>query len=332
MRQPSLGTKGSPHGLPFPFECYPNRMQFRFGLFPLALALVYGMSAPLIAQKVQQVPTSLPHTRPVPVLRPAQPFAIDTPAAALDSAVRFVTADTMTQPDKLLAANYESSVAEAAARQGFDLNSGRWSYQQIVCPALPGHLFLRYTRNAGVGDVTLFSASVPCGNEGRVRIVPILKRSYSLFSPAPINALTISAFNHIRAEEEPAQRTQGWLGNGLCYAALAGGNPQIEPSSGIMTTANGGGEEIRFVDMSASRKSGMWSMTFARSGKLMKASLSPARLESFKPVPQGKTPSTRLVPQEAELRSHPVPAGKPPATRPVPQKDAAVKTWTAPKN
>ena len=69
--------------------------------------------------------------------------------------------------------------------------------------------------------MSVFSASVPRNGAGRVRIVPILKRGYSLFSPAPINALTISAFNHIRAEEGEAANSD-WLGNALCYAALAG--------------------------------------------------------------------------------------------------------------
>jgi hypothetical protein len=91
-------------------------------------------------------------------------------------------------------------------------------------PALPEHLFLRFTRNDGAGDVSLFSASIPRG-EGRVRIIPIQRRGYSLFSPAPINAMTISAFNHIR-DEERSDQAPDWLGTGLCYAALAGAHPQ----------------------------------------------------------------------------------------------------------
>ncbi|MGA8042894.1 MAG: hypothetical protein WCA37_08840, partial [Terracidiphilus sp.] len=85
----------------------------------------------------------------------------------------------MNAKDRLLAANAESSIAERAARLGYDLASGRWTYEQIVCPALPNHLFLRYTKSVGAGDVTQFSASIPRGSEGRVRIIPILKRSYS---------------------------------------------------------------------------------------------------------------------------------------------------------
>ena len=73
--------------------------------------------------------------------------------------------------------------------------------QKIACPRLTNHLFVQFTRNNGNGDVSIFSASIPRNGMGRIRIVPILKRSYSLFSPAPINSMTISAFNHIRSEE-----------------------------------------------------------------------------------------------------------------------------------
>ncbi len=107
------------------------------------------------------------------------------------------------------------------------MQQGTWNATQVVCPALPHHLFLRYTRNNGTGDVTVFTASIPRNGDGRVRIIPIQRRGYSLFSPAPINALTISAFNHIRAEEPDDQRAANWLGNGLCYAALAGGHPRM---------------------------------------------------------------------------------------------------------
>ena len=130
------------------------------------------------------------------------------------------------QQDRLLLADAESSIAEHAGFAGLEYQQSNWNYRQIVCPSFPNHLFLQYTRNNGVGDITVFSASIPRNGEGRVRIVPILKRGYSLFSPAPINALTISAFNHIRAEEGKTANSD-WLGNALCYAALAGAQPRF---------------------------------------------------------------------------------------------------------
>jgi hypothetical protein len=153
------------------------------------------------------------------------PFPLGGEATAPAAALEFRFFDQMSPRDRDLAAGAESTIGERAGFAGLEFNQGKWSYQQVVCSALPGHLFLQFTRNNGIGDVSVFSASIPRSGDGQVRIIPILRRGYSLFSPAPINALTISAFNHIRAEEQ-AGETPYWLATGLCYAALAGAHPK----------------------------------------------------------------------------------------------------------
>jgi hypothetical protein len=128
----------------------------------------------------------------------------------------------------------------------------------------------------------MFSVSISKSGDGRVRIIPILRRGYSLFSPAPINALAISAFNHIRAEE-PADAPPDWVMTGLCYAALTGANPEAafvakDPADQTFPAYVGptlevpakGGSIIRFVTMDA--RPMQWAMTFDRRGKLLKAS------------------------------------------------------------
>jgi hypothetical protein len=149
-------------------------------------------------------------------------------------------------------------------------------------------------RNNGTGDVSMFSASIPRGDDGRVRIIPIQLRGYSLFSPAPINALTVSAFNHIRAEEHP-DRAPDWLGTGLCYAALAGGHPQAarlagsaesETVAGAPTATleiqNAGGAVLSFADISAAPRVMEWTMTFDRKGRLLKAAHASADMVASK--------------------------------------------------
>jgi hypothetical protein len=211
----------------------------------------------------------------------------------------------MSESDRLLVADAESSIAEHAAFSGFDFDKTSWTYQQVVCRALPNHLFLQFMRNNGAGDVTVFSTSIPRGNEGRVRIIPVLRRGYSLWSPAPINAMTISAFNHIRAEElrseESSEKDSDWLGNGLCYAALAGAHPQIAPPDATpalhkpvpalsavleVNLAGKNQEVIRFADAAALPHPMQWTMTFARDGKLIKATHSPAPMATVRQVPQ----------------------------------------------
>jgi len=254
---------------------------------------------PLISQTAsEQLTQTVYNGKPVPELVVPKPFPTNGQIQIREFSIEFRPADQMTEQDKLLLANSEASIAEHAGFAGFELDQKKWNYQQIVCPALPNHLFLQYTRNNGEGDVTVFSASIPRDGEGRVRIVPILRRGYSLFSPAPINALTISAFNHIRAEE-PSTGSSDWLGNGLCYAALAGAHPQIvspdavprinKPIPALMAVLDvnldaKNEEVIRFADASAIPRPMAWSMTFSRSGKLIKAKHSPAPMSTIVPV------------------------------------------------
>lgn len=242
------------------------------------------------------------------------PFSFDAAKSVSVPTVEFRTPEQMTQSDRLLAADAESSIAEHAGLNGMAFEEGTWNYKQVVCPALPHHVFLQYTRNNGTGDVSVFSASIPRDGEGRVRIIPILKRGYSLFSPAPINALTISAFNHIRAEEPEQDRAANWLGNALCYATLAGGHPQIEapyadPSPGkpipamtaILYVRVKDGEIIKFADAAAKPRPMEWTMTFTPRGKLLKAAHTPAQMYVAKPVSkESPVKSTRIVPQGAQ--------------------------------
>jgi len=204
----------------------------------------------------------------------------------------------MSAADREAVANSQSAIAERAKYSGLEFNQGKWSYEQLVCNALPGHVFLRFMRNDGTGDVSLFTASIPRGSEGRVRIIPIQLRGYSLFSPAPVNAMTVSAFNHIRAEENPVHAAvSGWLGTGLCYAALAGGNPQLPPiggdqmgradqahlevladDKGLLHSGTSGGAVISFDDVSKVSRPVKWTMTFGSKGRLLKATRSKAEL------------------------------------------------------
>lgn len=271
------------------------------GLLPivLATALAATLCASMPAQTAtDEAPVGHGKVRVVPQPVLPIPFSTDTPNRESATVIEFRSAAQMTATDRLLAADAESSIAEHAGLNGFELEQGTWSYQQVVCPALPNHVFLQYTRNNGVGDVTVFSASIPRGGEGRVRIIPILRRGYSLFSPAPINALTISAFNHIRSEEQ-AGTSSSWLGNGLCYAALAGAHPRIaaanqEPAvnrsiaalRAVMDVPFKGGEVIRFVDDAATPKPMEWTMTFSYRGKLIKAAHFPSPMLTAHPVPE----------------------------------------------
>jgi hypothetical protein len=220
------------------------------------------------------------------------PLQFDTSKANIESAgsIEILPADQMTRNDRDLEANAEASIQERAGFQSLEFNEGSWTYQQLVCPALPNHLFLRFSRNEGTGEMSMFSASIPRGGEGRVRIIPIVRKGYSLFSPAPIGALTIASFNRIRSEEANPDWTANWLGTALCYAALAGANPQagelpprpfesephpatIEPT---FVKTKDGGTIIRFSDVSTTPHPMEWNLIFDSKGTLLKATHFPA--------------------------------------------------------
>lgn len=214
--------------------------------------------------------------------------------------VSFHDVDQLPPQDRLLISNAESTIAELARSSGLEYNDTQWNSREVSCPTFTNHLFLQFSRDNGRGDVSVFSASIPRNGIGRTRMIPILKRSYSLFSPAPINALTISAFNHIRTEEGQ-NANDDWLGNALCYAALAGSHPHIAPSDAWpwlhnpvppltavldVQFSNKGEEVISFDDMGAPAHPMEWTMTFTREGKLMKATHKPAGMLRAQPVPE----------------------------------------------
>lgn len=268
-------------------------------LAAISAATVCGSLSAQAAQDSTAQGLSVAHyrVRQVPELAPPKPFPPGSETPGHITPVEIRSMDQVPEHDRDLEADAESSIAEHAAFFGIDFNQGKWSYQELVCPALPNHIFLRYTRDSGAGDVSLFTASIPRGGDGRVRIIPIRMRGYSLFSPAPINALTISAFNHIRAEENP-DKAPDWLGTGLCYAALAGGHAQAvdltpDPEDkrfpaaipAMVKIQVQGGAIVEFTDAAASPKLMQWTMTFDGKGRLLKATHYPVGLLKINPVP-----------------------------------------------
>lgn len=295
----------------------------RFRIFPAALAIasIIALCAPCGAQTAEDYSAlTPPNARPVPDRTVPTPFPPAGGAMEIARSIKLRSADEMTEQDRLLEADAESSIAERAGFNDIAFDQGKWNYRQLICPALPNHLFLRFTRNNGVGDVSVFSVSIPRNGEGRLRVIPIERRSYSLFSPAPINALTIAAFNRIRAEDQPANTVgetgasaaSGWLGTGLCYAALAGANPIAAPedamsgprkfpaaSAPLLEIPPQGGAVIRFTDMSAAPRPMEWSLIFSGKGRLLKATHASAGLSGENAIPASN----------AEQNAKPIPAG-----------------------
>jgi hypothetical protein len=280
----------------------------RLNYIPL-LALLTIISPLCPAQSQQNDSTgSLPNAKPVPGWKQSTPFSTDVAPLATSLTIEVRSPDQMTEKDKLAENDAESSISERAGFADLEFNSGKWSYEQLVCPDFPNHLLLRFTRNNGVGDQSVFSASVPLNGEGHVRIIPILRRSYTLFSPAPVNEITVAQFNHIRTEEKSSGEPS-WVGTALCYAALAGANPVAVPAddtsgpSGfpratapLLEVPIDGGAVIHLADASAKPKPMVWTMTFNKKGRLLKVKRPPDDVVNPKSVPTAPAPVETPVP------------------------------------
>ena len=271
------------------------------------VAAAVGTCARLHAQADPDVPSTRVKTLPAPsdgddmpaarVKQLPAPEAGESGAAfsseqtkSLSHSIQMISEAEMSRADRDLVADAQSSIQERAGFENLDFEDGGWTYHELVCPALPNHLFLRFTRDDGTRQMSMFSASIPRDGHGRVHIIPIVRKGYSLFSPAPVGALTVAAFNRIRGEE--SDRSSGdWIGTGLCYAALAGANPQTPAAAGDDSAETGwvlpptlmhsaeGGAIIRFADVSTVPKAMEWTLTFDSKGKLVHAEHRPASVE-----------------------------------------------------
>jgi hypothetical protein len=226
------------------------------------------------------------------------PFSFGNGKSGVTQSIRFLSSNEMSREDQDLVADAQSAIEERAGFQNMEFESRDWTYREVVCPALPNHMFLRFTRDDGTRRMSMFSAAIPRNGNGRVRIIPIVRKGYSLFSPAPVAALTMAAFNRIRTEEG-ATAPPDWLGTGVCYAALAGANPKVgdmtmgdhnHPSEVLpptLTITAEGGATVSFVDVEAMPKPMQWTMAFDPRGKLLKAEHSPAYVGHFEKLNSG---------------------------------------------
>jgi hypothetical protein len=249
--------------------------------------------------------TGIPYkTSPLPSVEDISPTSFHTAATPDPHPVVFLSEEQISASDRALIATAKPLIQREASFGGIDFGVGKWSYQQLECHALPEHLFLIYTRNNGVGDVSLFSTAISRTGKDRVRVIPIRRRGFSLFSPAPVNPLTIAMFNRIRAEE-PASKNADWLSTSLCYAALTGAHPETSSSPDSPNTAglsfafpptleigNLGESTVRFVDVAAMPQPMQWALTFTPRGELEK-------VEQLASPPYQITPLPPLSGQES---------------------------------
>lgn len=234
------------------------------------------------------------------------PFPLDENLFS-KSALQFFSPAEMSASDRALVERNASAIERLAGIQGFEIedvggeSATSWGYEQAVCTALPDHLVLEFSRSRGAGDLAVFSASLPRDGTDKVRIVPVERRGFTLFTPSPSNAMTIEAFNHILNSDKHAVRGD-WLGLGLCYAALAGGHVRAAVATkadkqdafplyaaAMVSLSWKANPEITFSDVLPGKPVKKWQLTFARDGQLRRVKISSPT--SLSPLPTKEDPS-----------------------------------------
>jgi hypothetical protein len=236
--------------------------------------------------------------RPVPTVEAPFPFFSSSLPSAGAHPIVYRSQQQMSEADRALAAKTRPAIRDAALFAGIEFDNEHWDYRQLECQAAPGHLFLLFESNGGAGGVSLFSASVARAGNGRVRIIPIERRGFTLFSPAPVSALAIGTFNRIRAEE-PKGKSADWLATGLCYAALT--EPQLDialsprqtPNSNLalsfppsLDIGRDGESTVRFVNVSTPSRPMQWVLTFDAGDRLVKVAHLPTPVYATRIVPK----------------------------------------------
>lgn len=237
-------------------------------------------------------------TVPLPPVEVYSMSSFNTHAGAGQSSIEYRSADQMDAADSDLVAKAQPSIRDGATFAGIDFDKGTWTYQQLVCKALPGHLFLLYKQSNGPGDVSQFSAAIPRSGEVHVRIIPVQRRGFSMFSPAPVNQLDIAKFNRIRADEALTQAPD-WLAVSMCYAALTGPGLQVSwPSNKpaakdaplafppMLEVETNGDSMVRFVDVATPGQPMQWALTFDAKGHLIKVARDATQGYAIKMVPK----------------------------------------------
>lgn len=240
---------------------------------------------PRVPYPVKPVPSdsAIPYpAKPVPRVQTLSPFTDNGSSSVMSHFIVYRPEEQMNAADRALAAKEQPAIRDAAVLAGMEFDKAKWSYRQLECQAVPNHLFLLYEDIGGAGDVSLFSVSIPRAGNGHLRIVPVERRGFALFSPAPVNALAIATFNRIRAEE-PKGPPVDWLSTGLCYAALNEPRGEIALSPHEAPDANlalsfppslevgqQGESAVRFVDVATASQPMQWALTFDAKGQLVK--------------------------------------------------------------
>jgi hypothetical protein len=280
--------------------------RFRLANLALLAATAAGFALSCAAQTPEAEP-SIPYpvkpvasgpTIPYKTKSLPQTLSEKSKSVATDHSIAYRSEEEMNSGDRALAVKRQPAIREAATQAGMEFGPAQWRYRQLECQAVPNHLFLLFESNRGAGDVSRFSVSIPRSGNGKLRIIPVERRGFTLFAPTAVNPLAIAIFNLIRAEE-PKGPPADWLATSVCYAALTTSRGEIALTPQAADDANlalsyppsievgeQGESTVRFVNVATASEPMQWALTYDAVSRLVKVEHFPAPLYATTILPK----------------------------------------------
>jgi hypothetical protein len=246
------------------------------------------------------------------------PPPTDATAAAK---VRVLSAAQMSGEDAEVIAAHQDAIALAAEVNGYDLGTGSWIRNQVVCPHAPRHVLMHYLKINQDGSLSLFSAAVPRSAGAadlRVRIIPVLYHGAQAFHVLGSTPSQRDLINDVISAQQyamPLKNNLDWTPLAYCYAALAGAEPTAksvtapEETTPLLAVSEGGElRDMRFSVVGPEHLVQNWKIVFDRQAKVTGIFLSakPAN-DAEKVVPPPPSPTPQTPPKDKRMKERPIP-------------------------
>jgi hypothetical protein len=237
-----------------------------------------------------------------------------SPASVTDEArpaakVQVLSAAQMSKEDAAVLAAHRETISSAAEVNGYDIRSGSWIQNQVLCPYAPRYLLMHYLKINQDGSVSLFTAAVPRTHGDprlRVRIIPVLYHgapAFHVFGSLPAQRALIDEVIPAKPFTSPKDGSDS-ASLAYCYAALAGAEPAAKSVTApeqtmpiLEQSTEGELREMRFTILGADHLLQDWRIVLDRQARVKAIFLSTKPQSLPQPIPASPPLKQIPVPQ-----------------------------------
>jgi hypothetical protein len=224
--------------------------------------------------------------------------------------VHVISVGQMSKEDADVLSRHGDAIASAAELNGYDIHSGSWIRNQVICPDAPRHVLIHYLKISPDGALSLFTAAVPrvAGTDAQlhVRIVPVLYHgapAFHMFGSSPSQRELINEVISTKSLTAPPGPDNDWTNLAFCYAALAGAEPaskSVTAPEEITPTLEVGDDkkvrEMRFSVVGPDHLLQDWKIVFDRQAQVKAIFLTAKPVHKPEPLPAGQPGKQRTIP------------------------------------